>query len=229
MRSHSQRAVQNQTASRGGFTLIEILVVIAILGVVTTLGTSAFVTLTTAWNASRAMADLDAQAASAFRLMRADFADIVSAELSGAAVRGEEGNWKPANNDQLEAYFDRVLEDDIVALPVQSLPANHDRQDFTVVSFSIQREDGKHALVRTIGDVLEDDGLEPQLNLVDPDVAKVIRFRVEYINDEGEWSSGWSEAGHPRAVRVSVTLEPVGQARQHLQISRKAIFPIAVR
>lgn len=214
---------------RGGFTLIELLVVIAVLGVVTTIGTSAFVTLTTAWNASKAMSELDAQAASAFRVMRADFADLVSANLAGIAVRGEERNWKPSEHEEIELYFDRVLEDDAVTLPVQSMFASRDREDFAIVSYSVQRGDGNHALVRSVGNVLEDDTLQGHVNLVDPDIAKVIRFRVEYINDAGIWLSDWTEPRHPAAVRVSMTLEPTGMGKQHLQISRKATFPIAVR
>ena len=222
-------ARMKSTIRIAGFTLVELLVVITIMGVVTSLGTSAFVTITGAWNESKAMSQLDAQASSAFAQMHLDFADVLSADLSGAPIEGLERNWRPAEGDQKKMYFDKVLENDVVVLPVQTLGGGREREDFSMISYSVQRKDGGHILVRTVGNLIEDEDLNPQYNVVDPDLANVIRFRVEFSDAGGNWEPEWSGDAHPLAVRVSMTLEEPGRGRQHLQIMRKAVFPIHVR
>ena len=66
-----------------GFTLLEILVVAAIIGVVMTMGTSTFVGVTRAWNEQRAITDLDDQARAALESIRQDVESTLSSEVSG--------------------------------------------------------------------------------------------------------------------------------------------------
>ena len=213
------------TRPRTGFTLIEILVVISIMGVVTSLGISAFVSLGDAWSSTRTMSDLDREAYNAFRMIGQDLAVVVSTELSGVSIRGVRRDPEPSQKGR---FRDRVLADDAVIIPV---PAGASGEaDINLISYSVNRADGGHRLVRTVGDVtLQEEETFAEMNVVNPGIAEVIRFRVDYSNGGDEWFAEWTDASLPQAVRVSMTLEEPRLGRQHLQITRKAVFAIHVR
>ena len=216
------------TRRRTGFTLIEILVVISITGVVTSLGISAFVQLGDAWQTTRTMSDLDREASNAFRSIGQDFASVVSTELSGISIRGVRRNFEPSQKGGLTRYFDRVLADDAVIIPVPSGASGE--SDLGLISYSVNRADGSHRLVRTVGDVVsQEEETLAEMDVMNPDIAEVIRFRIEYSDDGAEWSTEWTGASLPQAVRVSMTLEKPGLYGEHLQITRKAVFAIHVR
>lgn len=213
---------------RTGFTLLEILVVISLMGVVTSLGISAFVDMNKAWQATRTMSDLDREASNAFRMIKRDFASVVSTELSGISVHGIHRNLEVVEKSASPRYFDRVLADDAVVIPVPSGAGG--AADIGLISYSVNRADNSHRLVRSLGDVTspEEKSL-PEMDVVNPNIAEVIRFRIDYADGAGEWSAEWTDTALPQAVRVSMTLEQPGLFGQHLQITRKAVFAIHVR
>ena len=216
------------TRPRTGFTLIEILVVISITGVVTSLGISAFVQLGNAWQSTRTMSDLDREAFKAFRMIGQDFATVVSTELSGISIRGVRRNLEPSEKSGSTRYFDRVLADDAVIIPVPSGASGE--ADIGLISYSVNRADNGHRLVRTVGDVtLQEEETFAEMDVVNPDIAEVIRLRIEYSNGDDKWFAEWTDGSLPQAVRVSMTLEEPRLGRQHLQITRKAVFAIHVR
>ena len=221
-------ATPESVRRRAGFTLLEILVVISLMGVVTTLGISAFFDMSKAWQSTRTMSELDREASNAFRMIKRDFTSVVSTELSGISVRGVHRNLESVDKSGLYRYFDRVLADDAVVIPVPAGAGG--AADIDLISYSVNRADNGHRLVRTFGDVtLPEENALPEMDVVNPSIAEVIRFRIEYSSGGGEWSAEWTDSLLPQAVRISMTLEEFGQYGQHLQITRKAVFAIHVR
>ena len=225
---HHDIATPELVRRRAGFTLIEILVVISLMGVVTSLGISAFVDMSEAWKSTRTMSELDREASNAFRMIEQDFASVVSTELSGISLRGIHRDLESSEKGASPRYFDRVLADDAIVIPV---PAGAGGEaDIGLISYSVNRADNSHRLVRTFGDItLREDQSLVEVDVVNPNVAEVIRFRIDYSDSAGEWSAEWTDTPLPQAVRVSMTLEQPGKYGQHLQITRKAVFAIHVR
>ena len=207
---------------RGGFTLLEVLVVIAILGIVSGLGTSAFVTITSAWNERKSITQLDAQAQQAFESIRRDLSDALSYELSAMAIRG-------TRHDAVDTATVPAAHnaDDIIAIPVQGASAGRARQRAALVGYRMDRGTGAGTLVRTIGALEAEFPTTGRLEIIPG--AHTVAFRLEYLsNDPGRlWVGDWQGAGHPGAVRVSLTLEDPD--RPYIQISRKAVLRVHVR
>lgn len=207
---------------RSGFTLIELLIVIVIMGTVSGIGIRIFFGMTSAWHDLKSMADLDSVAYSAFQSMHADFADVVSAELSGASIRGRTAEYE---YDRLKA---RYMDDQII-LPVQTSVLGELSLTGGSVRYYVARDEteGTHHLVRTVGDLTEDLPVSVLTNVIDR--ANVLSLRFEFLADESsEWKGdGWDSPELPAAVRVSITLADAD--RNDLQISRKTVFPIHVR
>ena len=207
---------------RGGFTLLEVLVVIAILGIVSGLGTSAFVTINSAWSERKSITELDAQAQQAFDSIRRDLSDALSYELSAMAIRG-------TRHDAIDTATVPAAHnaDDIIAIPVQGASAGQARQRAALVGYRMDRGAGNGSLVRTIGDLEAAFPTTGRLEIIPG--AHTIAFRLEYLsNDPGRlWVGDWQGAGHPAAVRVSLTLEDPD--RPDIQISRKAVLRVHVR
>ena len=72
--------------STRGFTLLELIVVIGLMAIVTAWASSAFFKMSDAWRRISLRAELDARADQALDQMRADFAEVLSPELSARAV-----------------------------------------------------------------------------------------------------------------------------------------------
>ena len=75
----------NDVARRAGFSLIEMLVVLAVLSVVTTLGVSAFASITGSYRATQRVFNLEHVAQKVFESVERDCAAVTSAELCGVA------------------------------------------------------------------------------------------------------------------------------------------------
>ncbi len=215
--SHTRR-----TQSQSGFTLLEILVVTAIMGVVMSVGTTAFYQLTTIWNETKVLAELETKVDQAFGEILTDLADTTSSELSGQAIVGL--NRETTNPSK---HFDRVLANDLVIIPLQHTVTGVRRATGAKVSYHIVRTEESSALVRSIGDLTGDiPAATPKYLIQDADV---IRFRVEYASagNPDEWLPEWNEEYNPIAVRVSLALQDAH--REYLQIARKAVFQINVK
>lgn len=216
MRTHPIRR-KNQSH---GFTLVELVVVIGIFSVVTTIGVTVFGSLTSAWNETKMLTELDFAASEIFESIHQDLADVMSSELAGSAIRGKHKTFR----DEIK-FRDRLLGDDDIAFPIQTSGRANRSLSGGTVRYHVSRQDGGHVLVRNLGGLGEQmpvGGLVPIADRVD-----TIRFRCEYSSpDTGEWRDEWTEVGHPSAVRVSVTLQH--KTREWLQVSRKAVFQINV-
>ncbi len=71
---------------KSGFTLLELIVVIACLGVISSVGVQMFVVMTTAWNSLKIRTELNSRADSIFNQMRLDFGEVLSARQSGVML-----------------------------------------------------------------------------------------------------------------------------------------------
>ena len=71
-----------------GFTLVELILVIAILGILTTMGVVMFGRINNAWTLTRNRTELDAKAEYALDQIRQDLTDLVSPALTGAPLQG---------------------------------------------------------------------------------------------------------------------------------------------
>jgi prepilin-type N-terminal cleavage/methylation domain-containing protein len=208
-----------------GFTLLELLVAIAAMGVVTSIGVRAFFGLTDAWRETRRIAELEVAAQSAFDAMRDSFGSVVSSELSGEFIQGQ------SRTTADPRFFQVVLGDDRISLPV-FMAANDGELEAYRVEYSVDRAELGSSLVRVetplSGEAAEATRI-PVLNLGD-----ILRLQFEYADPTtDEWSQGWSRPEMPAAVRVSLTVAyreriPV-PGPPKLQISRKAVFPVQVR
>lgn len=206
---------------RQGFTLFELIVVISILGVITNMGIVAFSQITTAWADTKAEADLDHQVDAVFEDFQEDISDTLSATLSGEAILGSK---REATSS---LYFDRVLADDMIVLPIQHSAAGVRMRTGSKVAWRVSREGDITSLVRAIGELNEEKPSGPTEDKLG--VANVVRLSFEYQSAEspGVWTREWNSAAHPTAVKMNLVAADRG--RPWVQIGREAVFPINVR
>ena len=101
-----------QKRRQAGFSLLEVIVVITIIGVVTGIGSVMFFTMMDVWNGLKTQVDLDRNAEQALDSMAQDFAAAVSPKLAGQALTGTDGTIE-------NALFRRIpLANDAVEFPI---------------------------------------------------------------------------------------------------------------
>jgi prepilin-type N-terminal cleavage/methylation domain-containing protein len=207
----------------GGFTLIEILVVIGIFGVVTAIGTSTFVSVTSAWNERKVIAELDAQAQLAIESIRQDVAAALSHEVAGVSLRGGDGEVQDGRT-----YPAAVHPDDDLSIPVQAVDPNAPLAVPANVGYRIERSGGTGVLVRTVGPLGAEFPTTNRLDLLPG--AAVMGFSVEYLaSGPGPiWVESWNGDGAPAAVRVSLSIQSLDRPNQ-FQVCRQAVIPVRVR
>jgi len=198
-----------------GFTLLELLTVIVLMGMATTMGIVMLFKVSDAWRETQRRTELDELANRILDEFRKDAALVVSPRVDGASIRGVVRTMGD------ERFYRIPLEDDRVTLPV-SLPLEPDGPPQRVdVTYEINRQDGQTALLRTVN--------VPGAAGAPVKVADgVLAMRVEFMErgSDGSWHAGWSKPGLPAAIRVSLTI--MDPLRTYEQISRKAAFPIRV-
>lgn len=200
---------------RDGFTLLELLTVMVLMGVATTLGITMLFKVSDTWRETARYTELEEQANRVFDEMRQDFASLASFTLYGTAIRGVPRNASDAR------YAGVVIEDDTVILPaILALKPNEAPQRVDV-AYRISRENGQCILLRS---VRVPGVAETPVKVADGIVAMRIEYQEQ--SSDGTWQAGWNKPGHPSSVRVNLTLEdPI---RNNEQVSRQAAFPIRV-
>ena len=207
-----------QRNKRRGFTLIELLVVLAILSVVTTLGATSFIQMTSLWSDTSARMDLNAKCVNVFNMVRNDTERIISAQRSGRAIKGVDALEEEAT---LNRHYP---ENDELILPIQQRRMGEGPWEQLAVRYSIDRTDPKNPqLVRTVG---PNDGSVPSQG-AQVLAEAVVSMNVAYLDGEKGWVKQWPGAHHPEAVRVSLAIGMVNRPGEH--ISREAVFPIHVK
>lgn len=204
-----------------GFTLLELMVTVAILGVVTGLGATAFSNITTAWGNARAETELDRRVDEAFNAFQEDISDTLSARLSGEPILGIH---REINS---EKYFDRVLSDDMIVLPIQHSATDTRMRTGSKVAWRVQRNQEQSTLVRAIGALdqpIPAGGMTDELG--EADVIR-LSFEFEAADAPGKWVREWNRNEHPAAVKMTIVV--ADRNRPWVQIGREAVFPINVR
>lgn len=197
-----------------GFTLFELLVVLAIMGIVSTIGIGAFFNMTGAWRLSTFRMDLGDAADGVLNAIKDDLDHLPSSKLSGQAIQGVD-----FLNDEAK-YQDLVrLEDDRLVIPIVQTGLNGKTERLSV-QYRVQRENTPHVLTR--GDFAA--GPESGGQTI---AEGVLSFELAFLKGD-TWQPAWSEPYNPDAIRVSVTLQGA-YPRVNEQISRSAILPIHVK
>lgn len=200
-----------------GFTLVEIIVVIGIMGVVSTLGFVIFGKLLVAQRVILGRTDLDQEAQTVFEAMARDFDQVLSAELSGVSVRGISGEAQMAG----DAYANLSVEDDQVITPVARF-ADGPYGQVGQVRYYIDREGRQTNLTRALGALGEESPNNQPTQLSE----RVVAMHIQYLDKAShKWLPIWDKSELPQAVRVSLML--IGD-HPLAQVSRKAVFPINV-
>ncbi len=202
---------------RGGFSLVEMLVVMAVLSVVTTIGVTMFATITGSYRETERRMDLGNVAQNAFDSIRKDCSQVTTSSLAGVPLRG-------VREMEEQVRYGRVpLEDDRLILPVSYFNPLQDRMEHVTVMYHIDRSEGQPKLVRTMQGGY---GAEDPAGAQEVIIPGALSMRFEFF-DGTAWQPGWSAATHPEAVRCSITVSDLD--RPYEQVSRSAAFPIRVR
>lgn len=196
-----------------GFTLVEMLVVISIIGVVSTLGISIFFRITDRWADTRDRFVLDQIADQMFDELRRDFADIVSPKLCGAPLTGVSSDIRTAVE----------LANDTISFPMLA-PDADGRRHPALVTYLVgeRKKDKSGALVRQMISLDAPSATPASLELT----QGVLRLRFEYLGADGVCKREWTAQELPLTVRASIVLTNPEVARG--QVARKMEFPIAL-
>lgn len=200
-----------------GFSLVEMLVVLAMLSVVSTVGIGAFISITGSYRTTEKRMDLEGVAQRALESIGEDCSLLTASRLAGTALRG-------VRSMEDAARYGRVpLEDDHIVLPVSYQNPLEKRVERLSVAYAIDRETAPARLVRTMQGGY---GHEAPGGATETVATGVLSMRIDYF-DGNVWQENWSAEQHPVQVRVSVTVFDLD--RPYEQLSRSATFPIRVR
>jgi prepilin-type N-terminal cleavage/methylation domain-containing protein len=202
-----------------GFTLIELIIVLGLMGMATTLGMTMLYRVSDAWRQTSRRTELNARADEIIKQMQKDFAEVVSSRLAGVSVHGT------SKTGQDSRFFKVLLEDDEVVIPVEIVAGPGGPLQRANVRYRIERQDGGSTLMRVTRALGDEKAPVTTVKVADG----VLAMRIEYLGKgpDASWQNDWANPAAPAAVRVSVTLaDPDRYAAE--QISRKAVFPIRV-
>jgi len=209
--------------NRGGFTLLELVIVVSIFGVVMAIGSSTFVAVTSAWNERKTISELDAQADIALESIRRDIVDALSAEVSGTPIRGQSSTVSDSRSHPPAQY-----PDDSLVIPIRALDPNSSLAVPANAGYHVDRAGATGVLVRTVGPLGDTDPNTNRLEVMPG--ARVEGFNVEFLvpGRGGLWVDGWSESRMPAAVRISLSIEDLDRPTQ-FQSTRQIVIPVRVR
>lgn len=208
--------MMTKNAQTRGFTLFELLVVLAVMSVVSTIGVTAYSRVTGVWRISAMRMELGSTADNIFDTVRRDLENVASSRRTGQVIQGIDVLSE-------DAMYGRVpLDNDRIVLPIVQVGLNGTAERLAV-RYHVRRDGVPDQLTRTLGPM---DGTEP--NGASQVIAEnVLALDIEYLND-GAWQPSWSGATQPEAVKINLTLSGVGQWRNE-QITRSAVFPVYVQ
>lgn len=206
-------------ARNSGFTLLELLTVLAMMTVVSTLGVSMFGSAVGVWREVGMRADMGLDANTVFESMQRDFDSVLSTRLSGVPLQGQSRIFS-----EDPRLWRMSLEDDEVSIPIFAVNPETGLKTPRLVTYYVDRLGEMPSLMRR--DAAFDGEESTEANPGTKIAGGVFALRIEY-NDGQSWSKEWKQAELPRATRVSLGL--MNADRSYEQISRMATFEIRVK
>ena len=203
---------------RRGFSLMELLVVIAIMGVVSTLGMKALSLMMSEWREAKIMTDLERQTITVFQSFESDFSEILSTQVSGISLLGEDKEW--VDESRFKAAPDQS---DRLVIPIQGLVHNKNIDKAKSIQYEVQHTESSAKLLRSVADLGSDNFISP-LYVIDG--YNTVAFDVQYSGAKG-WVNEWNASSLPKAVRVSIVV--ADKDHPYIQVTRKAVYTIAVQ
>ncbi len=175
---------------RAGFTLTELLVTMAIIGVVSSLGLRAYTTAIDYYAQARSEGESDMAAQAALQTIREDVSAVLPSSLTGVSVSGIVQNSSGGEADS------------VLLLPVSVPTFNDGRATAAWVKYEVRRMQGTARLIRTSVPLHT-----PIPDNAGSEVARgVIAFRAEFLDEQGDWQPEWPRGASPIAVRATLTL-----------------------
>ncbi len=204
---------------RSGMTLMELIVGLAVLAVISTLGIGVLIQAMEQWQLSRIYATLNLQADTVLDNMRQDFNHMLPASLSGVAISGGE-----QRRDDVSRTGSSQI-DSFLVLPVRVPQEKGLPLSANAMYHVVAEEKGPATLRRTLGPL----GSNPPAGATQPllNGVSLLALRTEFQDAQGQWLSEWKAPVSPEAVRVSMTLCDANRPNE--QIARKAVFALRVK
>jgi prepilin-type N-terminal cleavage/methylation domain-containing protein len=219
---------------RHGYTLLELITVIAMMGVLGTLMTSVWFQIMDGWHLTKTRVELDRRVYNAFDQMRQDF-DMILSPTQGAGSL--EGTAFSLSIPESRSGPRRILLEpnyDVVTFATMRPNIGKDGLlEAQRVTYRVDRPqpgtEGEMVLVRAVQPIEGAvEGVEQVLDVL----PAATELRIDYLH-EGAWLRNWSRDTLPEAVRVSVTaMVPQDSVRGDTDseaISRVAVFPVRVQ
>ncbi len=210
-------AVMARPRGREGFTILELLVVIGLIGMITTWGYVILFRVDSDWKELRSRSEINDAASAMFQTMRDDFNASVSPKLAGVALAATHAMYSDTDRH-------RELFNDSFEFPI----AAPDAQGVSRVRYFVERTLKRDFLTREVLP-LSGEAASPMTNELNR-LVDVVYLRCEVgVEQNGEFAwtqDGWSGSEPPEAVRISMTLADPDSP--WIQVSRKAVFDVRV-
>ncbi len=200
-----------------GFTLLELMVVLTVMSVVSTIGVTGFFKMTDYWNEVMLTTHLNKALTHAFASIATDFDSVLSARVMGSGLRGQQ-----ADTEDNVRFWRLSFEDDRITLPVEQYNPIDDARERLVVQYVIERTGEGARLTRNVVDAgsATHNGIKTNI------ASGITGMRVQYF-DGRDWRNQWDAVTMPELVRIS--LSAMDGVRPDRHISRMAVFRIQVR
>ncbi len=226
-----------QAARQAGFSLLEILVVMALLAVLSTIGATMFIKVSDAWRTAHTRTDLIRTSDAFFSQFRKDVQHMLATQQTGIALHGEAVEY--TESDSSLPLYDVPRGVDSITLPVTMPVSDQGYERRYAVTYAVDNSVSPPALHRSTRplDILEGDLSKP-LSPNDIEESQillegVIALRLEYYNgqaspqEDAAWTTSWDGEKHPRAIRMGLVL--AHPDRLDRQLSRQATFYTALQ
>lgn len=201
-----------------GFTLMELIVVITLMGIATTLGMEILFKMSAVWHDTSTRAEQERQINDIFALIHRDITAMASVANSGTFTSSQE-------QARYDRFPDTPLPDGKMSFNVMDKTTDGQHK-LIHVTYRVDRTPKGSALVRTANPV--DNAINVTTNIL---TRNILALSIETCDRtlNTKWHPGWGvEASQPMpsAVRVSISL--IDPNNPFNQISRKAVFPVYV-